>query len=489
MLITALCFLLSLSADIQWVEADVSLLNDGRADFIYKVHYYVSSGELHGFYLEGISVTPYFDYKGSNAVTAAGVTYPLDINSVGSGKWDVILADGRGFGPGGITYIVHFGGDLALSQNLAKTKSDFGELVVLHWAPAQFDEPLEHYTIYVHYPIPARGEDINPDDFGFRTEKFMNENYLLSYYGQEYQGESYFTVRIHKNNLAAHEEMMIQQYVPASYFTTDKFGTIDYQPVRKRRFSIPFSEFLYLIIGAIPYLFYSNRKAKVIKGAYSEVATLGWLRTDWVPPKIEISTFRKSGKVAKLDLVEAALLLDYPVNKILTILAEKLKGDGVLNIVSLQPVQIQVLSRPAGSRYYETAFLDAVKSDGSLDEAGLKSLLTQVVENVSAKAWDSDLDATKAYYTEKIGSPTPDTSLDEQYNKSDYFYYLGGRPWMRQQYFRDMEQGFSTYGEPIKDYSTFIRSDSCHSACYVHTACHDACHSACHSACVSGGSH
>jgi hypothetical protein len=56
---------ISLSVDLQWVETDVSLWQDGRADFVYRVRYDVLSGEMHGFYLQGLSVEPYFDFDNS----------------------------------------------------------------------------------------------------------------------------------------------------------------------------------------------------------------------------------------------------------------------------------------------------------------------------------------------------------------------------------------------------------------------------------------
>jgi hypothetical protein len=264
--------LISLTADLRWDEVDLSLWEDGRADFVYKVRYSVHSGSMHGFYLQGISVVPYFNYDDSYAVDGYGRRYPLEIKDLGD-KYDVLLARGISYGPGEITFIIHFGGDLAKSGNLATTQSEFGELVVLHWSPPQWDEPLEHYTVQVYYPITVPGEEVRPDEYGFRTERFMNEQYLLSYFGQPYRGEYYFAVRIHRNDIGTRRKLMIQQYVPAAHFKTERFGKIEIKPEREKRFSFPY-ELLYMILYIVPYLFYSNRKARNIKGAYSDVASL-----------------------------------------------------------------------------------------------------------------------------------------------------------------------------------------------------------------------
>ncbi|MEO0107254.1 MAG: hypothetical protein ABIL46_07995, partial [candidate division WOR-3 bacterium] len=423
-------YLLSLTVDLKWVEVDVALWQDGRADFVYKIRWNVISGSMSAFYLEGLSVEPFFDYQNSHALDEYNNKYPIDIKDLGGGKYDIVLSKGKRYGPGQITFIIHFGGDLGRSGNLAVTQSEFGELVVFHWAPPQWDEPMEHYTVKVYYPIEVKGEQIDPDAYGFRTEKFMNERYLLDYFGQESKGKYYFTVRIHKDNVATMEKILIQQYIPSSYFNTARFGRIEIKPERRKKFFIPY-ELIYMLFSIIPYLFYSNKKAEKIKGLYSDVQSLQWLRTDWIPPKIEVATFRKSGKVAKLDLIEAAIFLDYPVNKVFTIIAEKLQKDGILQIVNYNPIKLSVLQRPPGLKYYESMFLDAIKSDGTMDEAGLKALIMQIVENIQAKAWDCDLEATKAYYTEKIGSPNVEEPIDEDYKDMYYYYYLRNQPFAR----------------------------------------------------------
>jgi len=218
--------LFSLTADLRWVEVDVSLWQDGRADFVYKIRWNVISGSMSAFYLEGLSVEPFFDYENSYALDEYNNKHPIDIKDLGKGKYDIVLSKGKRYGPGQITFIIHFGGDPGRSRNLALTQSEFGELVVLHWAPPQWDEAMEHYTVNVYYPIKVSGKYVNPDDYGFRTEKFMNERYLLDYFGHEFKGEYYFAVRIHKENVQAFEKIEIQQYIPSSYFNAEKFGRI-----------------------------------------------------------------------------------------------------------------------------------------------------------------------------------------------------------------------------------------------------------------------
>ena len=89
--------LLSLSVDLQWVEVDVSLWEDGRADFVYKVRWNVLSGTMSGFYFQETTVDPYFDFDDAYAVDEYGNKYPLEIKDLGN-KYDIILGSGKRFG-------------------------------------------------------------------------------------------------------------------------------------------------------------------------------------------------------------------------------------------------------------------------------------------------------------------------------------------------------------------------------------------------------
>jgi len=220
----------AVSARLQWVEVDVGLREDGKADIVYKVRWNVSSGEMHGFYLEGMQETPVFNFETSHA-EAGGRTYPLSITKVGKRKYDVVLAGGKALGPGENTYIVHYAADLVDSRNLGLTEApDLGPLVVLGWAPVQWDEALEHYTVYVHYPVevpPERaaveGEvrKVAPEfleEVVFRTEKFMNEQYLIDYRATPSGGNDWLTILLHKKSAPAKFHFLVQPYISAQYF-------------------------------------------------------------------------------------------------------------------------------------------------------------------------------------------------------------------------------------------------------------------------------
>ena len=119
--------LVSLSADLKWVEVDLSLWQDGRADFVYKVRWEVLDGTMSGFYFDESTVDPYFDRDNSYAIDEYGRKYPLEIKDLGA-RYDIILANGRRYGPGEITYIFHYGGDLGRSGNRQWHTEQIGEI-------------------------------------------------------------------------------------------------------------------------------------------------------------------------------------------------------------------------------------------------------------------------------------------------------------------------------------------------------------------------
>ena len=53
----------SIDADLRSVEIDLFIRPDGKADIFYSLDWYVSSGDMSGFYFEGFGGTPVFNYN------------------------------------------------------------------------------------------------------------------------------------------------------------------------------------------------------------------------------------------------------------------------------------------------------------------------------------------------------------------------------------------------------------------------------------------
>ena len=75
---------------LRWVEVDVVLDKDGKAQVSYAVRWSCSGADLHGFYFEGFSGEPVFDSGNSYALDQDNNRYTLDIKKLGSRKYDII---------------------------------------------------------------------------------------------------------------------------------------------------------------------------------------------------------------------------------------------------------------------------------------------------------------------------------------------------------------------------------------------------------------
>ena len=101
--------LLAGKGQILFVETEVDLKQNGEAVVGYTVQWHVLSGELHGFYFEGNDRLKVGMVSGdSYAVDSSEKIYKLDISYVGSGKWDIVMANGQGVSHGTVTYVFYF---------------------------------------------------------------------------------------------------------------------------------------------------------------------------------------------------------------------------------------------------------------------------------------------------------------------------------------------------------------------------------------------
>jgi len=201
---------------IEWVEVQLNLDPAGRAQVTYQTRW--RTGEsMHGFYFQGETAGPQF--RGGTAELPDGSRVPLSITSVPGDRWDVVLGDGRAWGPGEATYTFTYEADFAKAGFVASTTGDDGtELTVLNWSPVGWDAPLGHETLSVTFaPVPApRAGDLTLEEAaaaGLRTEPWVNERYLISYRGV---GEPpALWARFHQENVPTGADHRVQLYLPA----------------------------------------------------------------------------------------------------------------------------------------------------------------------------------------------------------------------------------------------------------------------------------
>ncbi|MDH5742693.1 MAG: DUF2207 domain-containing protein, partial [Candidatus Aminicenantes bacterium] len=417
---------------LQFVETEVVFFPDGKASVEYVVRYSVISGEFHGFYFGGFDrLTPHFDRTNASAIDSRGNTYGLDIKKVNATLYDIVLANGTGVSSGYVTYRFRFAADMFQAGYLAPTTAaEDRKLIVFNWAPTDWDQPLEHYTVKVVYPIEYTSPQTDRSAVeakllarGFATERFMNQEYKIDYRLRKVGGKQHIEVLLHKDNARTQYHFRIQQYIDADVFTGIDTAQVSpretvppaqrtlpsEQPASKKS-RIPSSRWT-LLIGFIIILlsgiFGVSRKHRSMVRAQSELDEVKWVREDWEPPKIELASFRKPGKIAKdLDPIEAGVFIGVPYKQIFSTILSQLVKRNCIEVVNRDPLRVEVV-KPMPIPYsdlepYEQKMYRAAKDDGQFSEQELNELLKAVVYNIQQKAWDCDIEATKNYYHDEI---------------------------------------------------------------------------------------
>jgi hypothetical protein len=118
----------------------------------------------------------------------------------------------------------------------------------------------------------------------------------------------------------------------------------------------------------------------------------------YLPPALAVEG---SGIKRGLTAVEAAILLEAPLEKVLTMIIFGLVKKGVITVESDKPPKIIPQSPPPENVrlwYYERRFLDAVRDDGTLAEGALRDLIIDLIGDVNKKLTGFSRSETKAYY-------------------------------------------------------------------------------------------
>ena len=85
------------AGSLEWVEVDAAVLSNGDAQVTYQTRWLERAGGMHGFYFQGAVGSPH--HFAGVAELPDGSRVPLAIQRL-SDKWDIVLSDGRAWGPG-----------------------------------------------------------------------------------------------------------------------------------------------------------------------------------------------------------------------------------------------------------------------------------------------------------------------------------------------------------------------------------------------------
>ena len=140
----------------------------------------------------------------------------------------------------------------------------------------------------------------------------------------------------------------------------------------------------------------------------------------YLPPSMKVEGV---GIKRGLTAVEAAILLETPLDKILTMILFGLLKKEAATVLDDKPLRIEVSKPvPEDLRPYEKSFVEAVTSDGTLDEKELRKLMVALVKEVNNKMKGFSRRESVAYYRDIVrrawqqveGAETPEV-------RSQYF--------------------------------------------------------------------
>ncbi len=175
------------------------------------------------------------------------------------------------------------------------------------------------------------------------------------------------------------------KYVPADAITTPTF--FDRHNIHIRIDLDAISD--YLCLGGFVLVFVGS----IVAGRVSARKQ----RMKYLPPKIRIEGH---GIKRGLTAIEAAVLMEHPPDKILTMILFSVVKKGAARVVSRDPVKLEIADPlPEGLRTYEVKFLEAFQEKNTKKRRKeLQNLMVWLIRSVSKKMKGFSHKETVAYY-------------------------------------------------------------------------------------------
>lgn len=168
-------------------------------------------------------------------------------------------------------------------------------------------------------------------------------------------------------------------------------------------------------------------------------------RLDYFEPEMSV---KGAGPRIGLTAVEAAILLEKPLNMVTTMILYGMVKKNAIRFVSEDPLRLKLLDKNNLTREYELKFEEkALSSKGSIDNDGLLKFLEGLIESVRDKIKGFDYTATKRYYKKIVAlaweevekSGTPEIAAENASDKAEWlildptynhrFMFMQNRSW------------------------------------------------------------
>ena len=254
--------------------------------------------------------------------------------------------------------------------------SEDDEYASIEFAPTWFDSAMVHGStrldVNFHLPPGVTSEEPRYHDEPFTEAYFEDDRVVYSWVNEDARGDRKYVygASFPKEYLAEG----VVQTAPAFTFP-DLSGCC----------SSPVFWIGGIAIGWAFLAFMGNRSQKQ-------------RRMKYMPPALAVEG---TGVKRGLTAVEAAILLEAPLDKVITMILFGLVKKGIITVESEKPLKVKAqdpLPKDAKLWYYERRFLDAIGDDGKPVEGALREMIIDLIGDVNKKLTGFSRNETKAYY-------------------------------------------------------------------------------------------
>jgi len=261
-------------------------------------------------------------------------------------------------------------------RDLIFQDSEDEEYASVEFAPTWFDSDMVHGTtrldVNFHLPLGVTSEEPRYHDEPFTEAYFEDDRVVYRWVKEDARGD--------------------RKYVYGASFPKEYLaeGVVQTAPAfRLPDLSNCCSSPVFWIVG--------------IFGGWALLSFLGRRsqkrrRMKYMPPALAVEG---TGVKRGLTAVEAAILLEAPLDKVITMILFGLVKKGIITVESEKPLKVKAqdpLPKDAKLWYYERRFIDAIGDDGKPVEGALRELIIDLIGDVNKKMTGFSRNETKVYY-------------------------------------------------------------------------------------------
>jgi hypothetical protein len=263
----------------------------------------------------------------------------------------------------------------ATVRDLIYQDTEGDEYASIEFAPAWFDSQFVHGPTYMevnfHLPPGVTAEEPRYHKQEFTEAYFEDDRVVYTWVKDDARGDT---------------EYVFGASFPEKYLAA---GVVQKPPAFNINFSACCTSPVWWIL--------------VFGGGWVLVAFLGRRsqrrrRMEYLPPALAVEG---TGVKRGLTAVEAAILLEAPLNKVVTMILFGLVKKGIVTVESEKPLKVKAidpLPKDVKLWYYERRFLKAIEPSGRLTESELREMVIDLIGDVNKKLSGFSRKETKAYY-------------------------------------------------------------------------------------------